>query len=103
VVVREKSEEGELESCFPGDSASDQWRKLVVIANEDELVCESQRAETGGERNLGSFVDDTIVELASGEQSATMYCVECLQELMRLNLVLTGQSRDKSSRRLGGS
>ena len=75
----------------------------MVIANEDELICESQRAETGGECNLGSFVDDTIVELASGEQSTTMYCVECLQEPMKLNPVLTGQSRDKSSRRLGGS
>ena len=103
MIVREKSEEGDFESCFLGDSASDQWRKLVVIANEDELVCESQRAETGGERNLGSFVDDTVVELASGEQSAMMYCVECLQELIKSNLVLTGQSRDKSSRRLGGS
>jgi hypothetical protein len=74
-----------------------------VIANKDKLFCESQWAETGGERNLRSFVDDAIVELASGEHSAMMYRVKCLQESMKFNLVLTGQLRDKSSRRPGES
>lgn len=43
-----------------------------MIANEDKLLCEPERAQAGGERNLGGFVDDTIVELASGEQRAMM-------------------------------
>ena len=99
MIIREKAEERDIESCFPGGPVPDQWRKLVVISNEDKLVCESQWAETGGERNLRSFVDDAIVELASGEQSAMMYCVKCLQGPTRLNIVLTGQLRDKLSRR----
>ena len=83
VFIREKAEERGIESCFLCGSVSDQWRELVVIANEDKLVRESQWAETGGERNLRSLVDDAIVELASGEQSAMTYCIRCLQELMK--------------------
>ena len=82
VFLREKAEEGDFESCLLGSSASDQRRKLVVIADEDKLVCESQWAETGGKRDLRSFVDDAIVELTSGEQSAIMHCVEYSKKLV---------------------
>jgi hypothetical protein len=100
MLLREKAKEGDVESCFPGDSASDQWRKLVVITDKDKLVCESQWAEAGGKGDLRSFIDDAVVELASGEQSAIIHRVECLQEPTKLGLALTGQSRDTSSQQL---
>jgi len=67
VLLREKAEKGDFEPRFLGGSTSDQWRELVMIANKDKLVCESQRAEAGRKGNLRSFVDDAVVELASGE------------------------------------
>jgi len=73
VSLREKAEEGDFKPRFPRDSASNQWRELVVIADKDKLVCESQWTEAGGERNLRSFIDDAVVELASGEQSAVIH------------------------------
>jgi len=78
VGLREKAEEGDFKPRFPRDSASNQWRKLVVITDKDKFVRKSQWAEAGGERNLRSFVNDAVVELASGEQSAVIHRVECL-------------------------
>ena len=67
MLLREKAEEGVFKSCFPSGSASDQRCELEVIADEDKRVRESQRAETGGKGDLRGFVDDAVVELASGE------------------------------------
>ena len=74
-----------------------------MITDEDKLVCESQRAQTSGKGNLRSFVNDAVVEFASGEQSTSTRYVECLQEPTKICLVLTGQSRGTSSQQLGES
>ena len=100
VLLREKAEEGDFESCFLSGSASDQWWKLVVITDKNKLVCESQWAEAGGEGNLRSFVDDAVVKFAFGKQSAIIHRVKYLQEPTELGLALTGQSRDTSSQQL---
>jgi hypothetical protein len=100
VLLREKAEEGDFESCFLSGSASDQWWELVVITDKNKLVCESQWAEAGGKGDLRSFVDDAVVEFAFGEQSAIVRRVKCLQEPTELSLALTGQSRDMSLQQL---
>lgn len=73
MAFREKAEKGDFESRFLGGSASDQWRQLVVVTNKYKFVCEPQWAEAGGKGNLRSLVDDTVVEPASGEQSAIKF------------------------------
>ena len=41
VLLREQAEERDFESCFLSGSGADQWRKLVVVTDKDELVCKS--------------------------------------------------------------
>ena len=73
MLLGEKAEEGNFEPSFLGGSASDQRRQLVVVADKDKFVCESQWTETGGKGNLRSFIDDAVVESTSGEQSAIKF------------------------------
>jgi hypothetical protein len=44
-----------------------QRRQLEGVANEDEAVGESERAEARRQRDLGGFVHDAIVKLAARE------------------------------------
>ena len=71
-----------------------------MVTDKDKLVCESQRTQTGGKGNLGSFVDYAVVKFAPGEQSTSTSCVKRLQGPTKTCLVLTGQSRGTSSQQL---
>ena len=64
----EELEEGGVEAAFCGLFVLHEGRELVVVADEDEFLGHADGAEADGEGDLGSFVDDAIVEDTSVEE-----------------------------------
>jgi hypothetical protein len=75
------------------ESAHDGW-ELEVISYQDKRIRESQGSQTRRQGNLGSLVDDAIVETATNEYRAAVALVcKHINDLRALGLTcaLTGR------------
>ena len=64
VEVGERFEEGDVEAAGQGGFILDEGGELVVVTDEDEGAGHADGAQADGERDLGGFVYDAVVENA---------------------------------------
>ena len=72
VRLGQATEERDVEPALARGRVADERRELVVIADEDELAGEAQRAEAGRQGDLRGLVDDAVVECALAEERAAV-------------------------------
>lgn len=65
--IRKHAEQRKFETPCTCLSVANQRRELEMITNKDELVCEPEWPQTGGQCDLRSFIDDAVLECSSGE------------------------------------
>lgn len=59
--------EGNVQSTTTSFCMTDDRRQLVMVSDQDKLVCHSQGTDAGGKRDLRSLVDDAVVKSTTEE------------------------------------